>query len=67
MLTWDDTFLIAKELREQNPDIDLEEVSVDMIYQWTICLPDFSDNLELANEGILMAIFQEWIEEVMPS
>ena len=64
MLTWEDTYLIAKELREQSPDIDLEEVSLDMIYQWTIGLPDFSDNHELANEGILMAIFQELIEEV---
>jgi FeS assembly protein IscX len=67
MLTWEDTYLIAKELQEQSPHIDLEEVSLDMIFQWTINLPDFSDNHELANEGILMAIFQEWIEEVIPS
>jgi len=64
MLTWEDTYLIAKKLREQNPDMDLEEVSLDMIFQWTINLSDFSDNLELANESILMAIFQKWIEEV---
>ena len=63
MLTWEDTYQIARELREQNPEINLEEVSLDMIYQWTVDLPEFIDEHESANEGILLAIFQEWMEE----
>ena len=64
MLTWEDTFLIAKELKQQKPGINIEDVSLGMIYNWTIGLPDFLDYIELVNEGILMAIFLEWLEEV---
>ena len=64
MLTWEDTFLIAKELKQQRPGINIEDVSLGMIYRWTIDLPDFLDDIELANESILMAIFLEWLEEV---
>ena len=35
-----------------------------MIYNWTMDLPGFSDDPELANDAILEAIFQEWFEEV---
>ena len=35
-----------------------------MIYDWTLALPQFKDERELANEEILSAIFQEWYEEV---
>jgi len=40
------------------------EVSLDQVYQWVIALPGFEDDLELANDGILLAIFQEWYEEL---
>ena len=35
-----------------------------MIYDWVIALPEFEDDLELANDEILLAIFQEWFEEL---
>jgi FeS assembly protein IscX len=34
------------------------------IYDWTLALPQFDDDPQLANDGILAAIFQEWFEEV---
>ena len=37
-----------------------------MIYSWTVKLPDFRDDPELANEAILSAIYQEWFEEANP-
>ena len=64
MLTWEDTFLIAKKLKQQRPGINIEDVSLGMVYSWTIDLPDFLDDIELVNESILMAIFLEWLEEV---
>ena len=64
MLTWDDSYAIALALREQHPDATLEQVSLGMIYRWTLALPGFCDDRELANEGILSAIYQEWFEEV---
>jgi len=66
MLTWDDSYAIARALREQHPQIDLESVSLEMIYRWTVALPDFDDDPALANDGILTAIVQEWLEEANP-
>ena len=63
MLTWDDSYAIARRLRDQHPDIYLETVSLAMIYHWVIALPDFEDEPELANDGVLGAIYQEWFEE----
>jgi FeS assembly protein IscX len=63
-LGWEDSYEIALALRHQHSDVDLEEVSLGMIYRWTIELPDFFDDHELANDEILLAIYQEWFEEV---
>jgi len=64
--SWEDSYAIALALREQYPDVDLEEVSLGMVYEWTIALSRFEDDRELANEAILAAIYQEWFEEVNP-
>jgi FeS assembly protein IscX len=63
-LGWEDTYEIVLALSSRHADVDLEEVSLGMIYRWTIELPNFFDDHELANEGILLAIYQEWFEEV---
>ena len=63
-MTWDDSYAIAQELSKSNPEINLEEVSLMMIYDWTLDLPGFADDPELANDAILAAIFREWFEEV---
>ncbi len=63
-LTWDDSFAIAQALRASFPSIDLEEVSLNMIYRWTLALPGFDDDPQLANDAVLAAIYQEWFEEV---
>ena len=62
--TWEDSYAIAQALSKLQSDIDLEEVSLMMIYNWTLDLPGFDDDPELANDGILEAIYQEWYEEV---
>jgi len=64
VLTWEDSYAIALALKERFPQIDLTDVSLGMIYEWTLALPQFKDERELANEEILSAIFQEWYEEV---
>jgi FeS assembly protein IscX len=66
MYTWDDSYAIALALRAQRPETNLDQVSLGMIYHWTLKLDDFQDDPELANDGILMAIYQEWFEEVNP-
>jgi FeS assembly protein IscX len=66
MLSWDDTFAIARRLKEQHPEAVLESVSLEMIYLWVLDLPDFEDDRELANDQILEAIYLEWFEEANP-
>jgi FeS assembly protein IscX len=66
MLTWDDSYAIALALRDQYPDAELEEVSLYVIYRWTVALPEFDDDPALANDEILAAIVQEWLEEANP-
>ena len=66
VLTWEDSYAIARALIALHPGIDLDTVSLKTIYEWTLALPNFRDQPELANDAILMAIFQEWFEEVNP-
>lgn len=63
-ITWDDSYAIARALIYHHPDLLLEDVSLGMIYRWTIDLPGFCDDKALANDAILAAIYQEWFEEV---
>jgi FeS assembly protein IscX len=63
-LYWDSVYEIAQALSAQHPEVDLDKVSLLDIFDWTIQLPGFSDFPELANDEILLAIFQEWYEEI---
>ena len=65
-LTWDDSYAIALALQARYGHTPLEQVSLNMVYRWTVELPGFCDDRELANEAILMAIYQEWFEEANP-
>ncbi len=62
-LTWEAPYAIALELRRQHKDVNIEDVSLQQIYNWTIELSEFEDDLALVNDGILSAIYQEWLEE----
>lgn len=65
-LTWEDSYAIALELRRIFPNVSFENISLSMIYHWTIELPDFDDDPDLVNDSILSAIYQEWFEEDNP-
>jgi FeS assembly protein IscX len=64
-LNWETSYAIALELRRQHPDINIEEVSLQQIYDWTLKLQEFEDDPALCNDDILLAIYQEWFEELM--
>lgn len=66
VLTWEDSYAIARTLRERHPEAVLVDLSMETIYHWTIALPGFRDDPELANRDILSAIYQEWYEEENP-
>lgn len=63
-LTWEGTYAIAMALKNAHPDVELETISLGMIEAWTLALPQFKDDPALANEAILMRIYQDWFEEV---
>jgi FeS assembly protein IscX len=62
-MNWESTYAIALELRRQHPDVNMESVSLQQIYKWTLELSEFEDDSALANDDILHAIFQDWFEE----
>jgi FeS assembly protein IscX len=65
-LYWDGPYAIARRLQATRPCVDLSQVTLDMIYNWVVALPEFQDDPQLANDDLLGAIFQEWYEETHP-
>lgn len=62
-LHWDATFAIAMELRRKHKDVNIEEVTLQQILDWTLELSEFEDDPALVNDDILYAIYQDWYEE----
>ena len=62
-LTWESTYAIALELRRQHKDVDIEDVTLKQILDWTLQLKEFEDDPALVNDDILYAIYQDWFEE----
>ena len=61
--TWESTYAIALELRRQHKYVNIEDVTLQQILDWTLALPEFEDDPSLANYDILYAIYQDWFEE----
>ena len=64
-LNWEATFAIAMELRRNHKDVNIEEVTLQEIYKWTLELSEFEDDPALVNDDILYAIYQDWYEELI--
>jgi FeS assembly protein IscX len=62
-LHWDAIFAIAMELHRTHKEVNIEEVTLQQILNWTLELSEFEDDPELANDDILYAIYQDWYEE----
>jgi FeS assembly protein IscX len=62
-LTWDDTFEIARLLSQRKLNVNLRDVSLGNILEWTRELPEFSDDTQNVADQILIDIFCEWLEE----
>jgi FeS assembly protein IscX len=63
---WDSTYEIVLSLKDVHPDADLDAMGLQQLNQLIVALPDFADDPELANEGILTEILREWYEEINP-
>lgn len=62
-LTWKDAEDIALELVDRYPHIDPLTVRFTDLHAWITSLPDFADDPQKSNEGILEAIQMAWYEE----
>jgi FeS assembly protein IscX len=62
-LTWEATYEIVLHLMAAYPDIDLDNVGLQQLYEWVLLLPNFADDPILVNDGILQDILREWYEE----
>lgn len=65
-LYWDGAYAIALCLKQAHPQVDLNTVTLNMLYNWVIALPNFKDDPALANDDLLTAILQDWLEETSP-
>lgn len=63
VLKWTDTTLIAKELNNLYPDVDLLHISSDLIKEKTINLSSFDDDADFVKEEHLKSILWSWMEE----
>lgn len=64
-LYWDFPYEIVLTLCEVYPEIDIENIGLEQLYQYIVALPNFADDPAQASEAILTAILREWYEEVM--
>ena len=65
-LYWDGSYEIARYLMKAHPGVNLGDVTLRQVYEWTLALPEFADDPALANDELLQAIYQDWFEEVHP-
>lgn len=61
-LNWESTYAIAVELKRRHADVDLTDVTLGNILDWTLELPDFTDDPAFGNDEILASIYREWYE-----
>lgn len=64
-LNWETSYAIALELKHMHSDVNIEDVTLKQIYDWTLQLQEFEDDPALCNDEILSSIYQEWLEELM--
>lgn len=64
-LSWETTYAVAVELKRLHPGVDVNSLTLQRIYDWTLALPGFEDDPALCNDEILSAIFQDWYEEIL--
>lgn len=62
-LNWEASYAVARALNARHPQVDLADVSLEMVLRWTLALPEFADDPELANDEILLDIYTVWLEE----
>ena len=62
-LYWETSYEIVLKLMECYPDVQLEALGLQELYEMIITLPGFADDPSLAHDGLLTEILREYYEE----
>lgn len=65
-LYWDATYEIVLSLMSTYPDVEIDTIGLNQLYQYVTTLPNFADDPRIVSEEILNEILREWYEEVTP-
>ena len=65
-LYWDATYEIVLCLKEAHPEIELDVLGLEQLFQYIVALPNFADDPKQADERVLNEILRVWYEEVNP-
>jgi FeS assembly protein IscX len=63
-LHWDASYEIVLSLIDTYPDANLDTMGLQQLFQLIVSLPNFTDDPQVANDGILNEILREWYEEI---
>jgi FeS assembly protein IscX len=61
---WDASYEIILELMAEYPDVDINSIGLEQLYQMIVSLPNFNGEPSMVNDDILESILGEWYEEV---
>ena len=62
-LYWESSYAIVLHLMEAYPDVELESLGLQQLNTMIVGLPNFADDPDLVNDGILKDVLREWYEE----
>jgi len=62
-LYWESPYEIILQLMARYPDVDLNSLGLQDLYQMIVTLPDFADDPALAHDDLLTEILREYYEE----
>ncbi len=62
-LHWEASYEIVLSLMEHHPEADLDLLGLQQLLEWIIALPGFTDDPDMAHDGLLSDILREWYEE----
>ncbi len=62
-LYWESSYEIVLQLIARYPDVDLDSLGLQDLYEMIVTLPGFVDDPTLAHDGLLTEILREYYEE----
>jgi FeS assembly protein IscX len=60
---WEPTYEIVLALMAAHPDVDVNGVGMQQLFDWIVALPNFADNPTIVSDELLRDILREWYEE----